>query len=39
MMETTWQTIGHKWTKMDEKIKKIKNNCAIDLQWLKSVVI
>lgn len=39
MMETTWQIIGQKWTKMDEKIKKIKNNCSIDLQKLKSVVI
>jgi hypothetical protein len=37
-METTWQTIGQKWTKKDEKIKKIKNNRAIDLQKLKSVV-
>jgi hypothetical protein len=23
-METTWQIIGQKWTKMDEKIKKSK---------------
>ncbi len=34
--------MANNWTKMDKngrKNKKIKNNCSIDLQKLKSVVI